>query len=256
MIRFAALLSQGTLTPDILARHAETAGPEDAAAARALLSGTRPKRLVPAATLLAWVAGATQTPAFLIDACRRATPDLCELAALLLPPATGEPPTLTEVLANLTTPEAYLTLARRLPPEARLILNRIASGTFRTRLTEPVLHAPSPGTCLAILTLIDPSGPTATFALPFGNGLAPLCRLRLTLAETPALLTWARANTTDRFGPQRQVAPVQVFEIGFDGTTPNARRKCGFDLVEPRLIAWRQAATPDAATPVAALLAR
>jgi hypothetical protein len=228
---------------------------EDATAARALLSGTRPKRLAPAATLLDWVARATGTPAFLLDACRQATPDLCELAALLLPPASGEPPTLTEALATLTTPEGYLTLARSLPPEARLILNRIASGTLRAKLTEPVAHTPRPGTCLAILTMIEPSGPFATFALPLGNALAPLCRLRLTLAETPALLAWARANTTDRFGPMRQVTPLQVFQIDYDGTTPNPRRKCGLDLAEPRLIAWLQGVPPDAATPVAELLA-
>ncbi len=285
MIRFVALLaggSKGGTSAQAFATYAGEVGPQDAAAAHALLTGTRPKRLAAPQTLLDWVTEATNTPAFLITACLAATPDKAELAALLLPqtvattrfptarfpvgPADAldqaalllraphstpvQTPTLTEALSALTTRDAYLALAQSLPAEARLILNRIATGTFRTKLA-PLVDAPQNlGTCRAILTLIDPSGPEATFALPHGNALIPLCKLRLALPETTQILAWAKTHTTDRFGPLRQVAPSQIFELAFDGTTPNLRRKSGLDLTNPRLIAWLPSLTPDRATPL------
>ncbi len=253
MIRFAKLLTQGTPSPEAFAAYAAEVGPEDAIAARALLSGQRPKRLLTPTELLALVAEETQTPPFLLEACAKVTQDTAELAALLLPPATGPAPTLTQTLAILTIREACLPLARSLPPEARLILNRLATGTFRTKLQTPAPAEHRPGTCLAILTLLDPSGPEATFALPQGNTLIPLTRLKLTLPETAQILTWAKAHTTDRFGPLRQVAPTQIFELAYEGQTPNPRRKCGFDLVAPRLLAWHPSLTPDRATQLNAL---
>ncbi len=261
MIRFAAFVAQGTPTPTTFAAYAAKAGAEDAAAARALLSGQRPKRLASAATLLDWVADATHTPAFLIDACLQACPDKAEVAALLLPHAPlltllqSEPPTLTEVLGTLTSQTQYLSFARRLPPQARILLNRIAAGTFRTRLTEPAQTSQTPGQCFAILTMIDPSGPEGTFAIPHGNTLIPLTKLRLTLPDTADLLAWARAHTTDRFGPLRQVTPTQVFELTFDATTPNPRRKCGLDLAAPRLIAWVRDRHADQVPTLTAFLA-
>ena len=50
--------------------------------------------------------------------------DKAELAALLLPPATDQAPTLAQALESLTSAQDYLALARRLPPEARLILSQ------------------------------------------------------------------------------------------------------------------------------------
>jgi hypothetical protein len=88
MIRFAALLSQGAPQPQAFAAYQAEVGPEDGATALRLLSGQRPKRLAPPATLLDWVAKATNTPAFLIEACLKTCPDKAELAALLLPPPT------------------------------------------------------------------------------------------------------------------------------------------------------------------------
>lgn len=250
MIRFADLLATGTPTEVRFKAYAAEVGAQEAAAARALLSGSRPKRIASAVMLLAWVAEATDTPPFLLDHCLHACPDKAELAALLLPAPTGTPPTLTESLTQLTGPAPYLALARRLPPSARLILNRLAAGTFRAKLPPPQEAPQTPGTCLAILTLINPAAPEATFALPHGNGLIPLTKLRLTLPETPEILAWVRANTTDRFGPLRQVTPTLVFEIAHQGTTPNTRRKSGFDLIEPQLVAWHRALTPDRATPL------
>lgn len=254
MIRFATLLAQGAPTEARFAAYAAEVGEGEAQTARALLSGTRPKRIASPATLLAWVAEATNTPPFLVEHCLNACPDLSELAALLLPPATGTPPSMAEALAQLTGPGPYLSLARSLPPPARLILNRLATGTFRSKLTPAQNEPQSPGTCLAILTMIDPAAPVATFALPHGNGLIPLTKLRLALPETAEILTWVRANTTDRFGPLRQVTPTLVFEIAHQGTTPNKRRKSGFDLIEPRLIAWHPTLTPDRATPLSGFI--
>lgn len=250
MIRFAAFLAQGSPTEARFAAYA-AAAPDDVEAARALLSGTRPRRIATGETLLDWVAEATQTPPFLVEACLAASGDKSEVAALLLPEPAGPPPALTEVLATLS-PETYLNLARALPVPARMILNRIATGTFRIRWTEPRLVAPDPGTCLAILTLLSPS--EATFALPHGNGLVPLTRLPLTLPEAGKILAWARANTTARFGPIRELAPELVFEISYDATSHNPRRKSGLDLVAPRLIAWHPDLTPDRATPLSTLL--
>lgn len=247
MIRFATFLAKGTPTPDAFAAYAAQVGPEEAALALALLSGQRPKRLAAPGLLLDWVAEATQTPPFLLEACLKVTPDKAEVAALLLPPATGTPASLTETLSRLTDCAAYLRLAAPLRPHARLILNRLASGTFRTKLNTPSDSPKTPGTCLAILTLIDPSGPEATFALPHGNALVPLARLKLTLPETAELLAWAKAHTTDRFGPLRQVSPTQVFELAYDGTTPNPRRKSGIDLTGAVLLCWHRNLTPDQA---------
>ena len=256
MIRFTHLLAQGTPTPEAFAAYMAQVGPQDGEAAQRLLSGQRPKLLAPAATLLGWVAEATNTLTFLIEACAKTCPNKAELAALLLPHATGPTPTLAQCLASLTSAADYLTLARSLPPEARILFNHLASGTFRAKLASPTMAPQTPGHCLAILTLIDPSGPTATFALPHGAALVPLTRLRLTLPETPALLAWARANVTDRFGPLRQVPPTQVFELEFDGMTPNARRKSGIDLVGAQVTAWRHDARAADVPALAALLAQ
>ena len=256
MIRFAQLLAQGAPANDAFAAYLVQVDPQDGSAAQALLSGQRPKRLANAETLLDWVATATQTPDFLITACLQTCPDKAELAALLLPPATGPAPSLAQALASLASASDYLACARTLPPQARIIFNRLATGSFRTKLA-PAPNAPRiAGTCLAILTLIDPTGPEATFALPHGNGLVPLTRLRLTIAETPALLAWARANVTDRFGPLRQVPPTQVFELAFDGIAPNARRKSGIDLLGARVTAWLQQANVADTPPLHALLAQ
>lgn len=247
MIRFTTLLAAGTPTPEAFATYARRVGPDDAATALALLSGTRPKRIATADLLLAWVAARTQTADVLIQSCLTVTPDKLEVASLLLPPATATPPTLTDVLTHLT-PASYLDLALRLPPQARLILNRLATGTFRTKLPISTEAPQNPGTCRAFLTMLDPSGPTATFALPHGNGLIPLCKLPLTLPETHTILAWAKTNTTNRFGPLREVSPTLLFELSFAGLIPNTRRKCGFALSQGQVIRWLPNATHDMAS--------
>lgn len=250
MIAFAALIAQGAPAPEALAAHPE------AEAARRLLSGQRPKRIATADTLLTWAAEATGTPAFLVAASLAASGDKAEVAALILPPAEGTPPSLEEVLAVLDSlagaeeaakKAAWLALARRLPPEPRHLLNRLAAGTFRLALRPEAPPQGGPQTFRALLTLLNPQVPEGSFALRHGNGLVPIAKLRLTLPETPDILAWARGAILDRFGPNLAVKADLVFTLACEGTTPNPRRKSGLDLVAPRLIAWNREATPDQA---------
>ena len=244
MIRFAALIA--ALPRDKTAFTAYDALPRDKAAALALLTGTRPKRLAPLATVLNWVAVATDTPDFLLDACQAVTGDRAETAALLMPPAQGDPPGLTECLQTLTDRASLLALCARLPPPARTALIRLAAGTFRTTLpaAAPLTNRP-PHSLRAVMTLVQPNGPEITLALWDDGTAIPITRLPLTLPETPQIMAWVRAHTTDRFGPVRQVPPELVFELEYASATPNRRRKCGLDLHSPRLIRWIEDGTAD-----------
>jgi len=51
---------------------------------------------------------------------------------------------------------------------------------------------------------------------------------------------WIKKNTTDRFGPVRQVDPVHVFEIAFEGIAESKRHKSGVATRFPRIIRWRR----------------
>jgi hypothetical protein len=257
LIALAALLAEGPPSAPALARLPE---PQ---AALALLSGRRPKRLAPPETILGWAAEATGTSPALLAASLQASGDRCEVAALLLPSATGPVPSLSECLAALetlsTAPEdqrrtGFLTLAARLPNPARLHLTRLATGSFRQTLKPDAPATGGPRRALTLLTMIAPQGPEGSFALRHGNGLVPLAKLPLALPETPQILTWARANVTERFGPNLALTPSLVFEISCEGTTPNTRRKSGLDLVAPRLLSWLPDATPDQATTLDAFL--
>ena len=251
MIAFAALIAKGAPSDAALTAHPE------ADAARSLLQGRRPKRIAAPDTLLRWSAEATGTPDFLLTASLSASGDKAEVAALLLPPAQGTPPSLTECLTTLIglgqMPEdqcrtTFLALAQRLPPEPRLILTRLAAGTFRRAVKPVQISGGAPRGFLAVLTMLSPQSLEATFALRHGNGLVPIAKLPLTLPETPEILTWARAHILERFGPNLALAPDLVFRLTCEGTTANPRRKSRLDLAFPRLVAWHREATPDQAT--------
>ncbi|MDT8329410.1 MAG: ATP-dependent DNA ligase, partial [Roseovarius sp.] len=62
----------------------------------------------------------------------------------------------------------------------------------------------------------------------------------LTDAEFRQITAWVRRNTTERFGPVRQVRPEQVFEIAFEGIQASPRHKSGVALRFPRMARWRQ----------------
>lgn len=251
MIALARILSQGAPDAAALADHPE------AEVALRLLSGQRPKRLASAEVLMHWAAAEAGISPALLAACLKASGDKAEVAALLLPPQDAPAPTLRDTLETLdraaALPEpdrraAWAALARPLPREARLLLNRLAAGTFRQALKPQADPEGGPRTFRALLVMIAPQGPEANFALPHGNGLVPIAKVPLTLPETPDILAWARKNITDRFGPNLAVTPQLVFTLTCAGTTPNARRKSGLDLAAPRLLHWNREATPDQAT--------
>lgn len=58
-------------------------------------------------------------------------------------------------------------------------------------------------------------------------------------AEIKKVDQFVKQNTTDRFGPVRQVKPVLVFEIAFEGIAVSSRHKSGFAVRFPRITRWR-----------------
>jgi DNA ligase-1 len=62
----------------------------------------------------------------------------------------------------------------------------------------------------------------------------------LTDKEFKEVDRWIKKNTTDRFGPVRQVEPVHVFEIAFEGIAESKRHKSGVATRFPRMIRWRK----------------
>jgi DNA ligase-1 len=81
-----------------------------------------------------------------------------------------------------------------------------------------------------------------TFAVRDGNQLVPFTKAYsgLTDAEFRQITSWVNRHTVQRFGPVRQVEPVQVFEIGFEGIQASPRHKSGVALRFPRMLRWRK----------------
>jgi len=260
VIAFAAMLAGFPASlPGYLAQASEA----DRAVAHALLSGQRPRRVAGLPALMDWAAEVAQVPDWLVQASLAACGDRAETAALLLPPATGTPPTLAEVVATLnrTTPitahSALLGLWCRLPPLANHCVNRLASGTFRTIYpTAPVPPSGPGGSVLAVMVLAQAASPDITVALWQDTTPVPIARLPLTLPDTPRIMAWIRANVSKKFGPVRQVPPVQVFRITFDGLTRNARRKSGYELQAAQIVEWLPEAQADTLTVLDALAAQ
>ena len=80
-----------------------------------------------------------------------------------------------------------------------------------------------------------------TFALREGDALVPFAKAYsgLTDAEIRTLDAWIRRHTIERFGPVRQVEPVQVFELAFEGIQRSPRHKSGVAVRFPRIARWR-----------------
>ena len=81
-----------------------------------------------------------------------------------------------------------------------------------------------------------------TFALWNADGeLVPVAKAYSGLddGEILALDRWIRAHTIARFGPVRQLEPLQVFELGFEGVNRSARHKSGIAVRFPRILRWR-----------------
>lgn len=81
-----------------------------------------------------------------------------------------------------------------------------------------------------------------TFAVRNGEDLVPFAKAYsgLTDAEFREITAWVRKNTLQRFGPVRQVTPLHVFEIAFEGIQESPRHKSGVALRFPRMARWRQ----------------
>ncbi len=250
MIAFAAMLAG---FPDTLPAYLAQAPEADRTAAHALLSGQRPRRVAGLDALLHWAAEVAGVPDWLVAASLAASGDRAETAALMLPPATGTPPTLAEVISALdratpiTAHATLLALWSRLPPLANYSVNRLASGTFRTTYPAPAKPTSGPGgSVLAVMILAQAASTEITLALWQDTTPIPIARLPLTLAQTPQIMAWVRANVAGRFGPVRQVPPVQVFAITFQGLTRNARRKSGYELHGAQIVEWLPDAQADA----------
>ena len=81
-----------------------------------------------------------------------------------------------------------------------------------------------------------------TFAVWDGPDLVPFTKAYsgLTDDEFRKITAWVKQNTTQRFGPVRQVTPTHVFEIAFEGIQASPRHKSGVALRFPRMLRWRQ----------------
>jgi DNA ligase-1 len=96
-----------------------------------------------------------------------------------------------------------------------------------------------------------------TFAVWDGGVLVPFAKAYsgLTDAEIRELDAWIRKHTTEKFGPVRAVAPVHVFELGFEGIQPSPRHKSGVAVRFPRILRWRTDKRPEDADTIATLRA-
>lgn len=62
----------------------------------------------------------------------------------------------------------------------------------------------------------------------------------LTDREIREVDAFIRRNTLERWGPVRQVKPVLVFELGFEGLQHSTRNKSKIAVRFPRILRWRQ----------------
>jgi ATP-dependent DNA ligase len=98
-----------------------------------------------------------------------------------------------------------------------------------------------------------------TFAVWRADELVPIAKAYsgLNAGEIAELDRWIRNHTLERFGPVRQVEPVHVFELAFEGINRSTRHKSGVALRFPRIARWRTdkpAAEADRLDQVRALL--
>ncbi len=94
-----------------------------------------------------------------------------------------------------------------------------------------------------------------TFGVWQEERLVPIAKAYSGLSdvEIKRLDRWIRQHTTERFGPVRQVLPLQVFELAFEGINRSTRHKAGVALRFPRILRWRGDKTPAEADQLASL---
>jgi DNA ligase 1 len=80
-----------------------------------------------------------------------------------------------------------------------------------------------------------------TFAVWERGELLPVAKAYsgLTDEELDRLDRWIRQHTVARFGPVRQVEPLHVFELHFEGIAESTRHKSGVAVRFPRIARWR-----------------
>ncbi|MEZ4437337.1 MAG: ATP-dependent DNA ligase, partial [bacterium] len=94
-----------------------------------------------------------------------------------------------------------------------------------------------------------------TFGVWRGDELVPFAKAYSGLSddEIGRLDRWLRSHTVQKFGPVRQVEPVQVFEIAFEGIRRSTRHKSGVAARFPRIARWRVDKAPGEADTLAAV---
>lgn len=95
-----------------------------------------------------------------------------------------------------------------------------------------------------------------TFGLWKGNELVPVAKAGLSLrdAEMKDLKQFLKANTLERFGPVRSVAPDLVFELSYASLQSSPRKKSGFTLYQVEVLAWLRDVGADEAGSVGDLV--
>jgi DNA ligase-1 len=90
-----------------------------------------------------------------------------------------------------------------------------------------------------------------------GRRLLPLAKAYsgLSDAEIREVDALIRRHTVESFGPVRSVAPLMVFELGFEGLAESPRHKSGLALRFPRMLRWRQDKPPEEADCLSSLRA-
>ena len=96
-----------------------------------------------------------------------------------------------------------------------------------------------------------------TFALWKDGELVPVAKAYSGLSneEIEQVDRWVRANTLEKFGPVRRVAPAHVFEIAFENVQRSTRHKSGVAVRFPRIARWRHDKRVEEADSIDALLA-
>jgi DNA ligase-1 len=86
-----------------------------------------------------------------------------------------------------------------------------------------------------------------TFGVWEGDELVPIAKAYSGLSneEIAEMDRWIRRHTVERFGPVRHVAPVHVFELGFEGVARSPRHRSGIAVRFPRMLRWRRDKRPE-----------
>jgi DNA ligase-1 len=96
-----------------------------------------------------------------------------------------------------------------------------------------------------------------TFGVWRDGELVPIAKAYsgLTNEEIRQVDRFVRANTIERFGPVRAVAPELVFELAFEGIQASKRHKSGLAVRFPRIARWRKDKKPQDADTLATVRA-